>query len=301
MTLEAPPKHPLRTFADLLGMIRFSHTLFALPFALLGALMASYQPEGAWRGGVKEWIAILLCMVTARSAAMAFNRLVDRSIDARNPRTASRHLPSGRLSVRTVAVFTVANVALFIAATALFLPENPWPIRLSAPVLLWLLGYSFAKRWTSLAHYWLGLALAMAPVAAWIAIRGDLDWPPVLLGLGVLCWVGGFDIIYACQDYAFDRGSGLRSIPARFGIRGALAMAAASHAAMIAAMIGVGFVYPPFGTIYGVGLGLVASLLLFEHAWVRPDDLQRVNQAFFHVNVGISLGLLAIGVLDLAF
>ena len=300
MTLGAPPKHPLRTLADLLGMIRFSHTLFALPFAVLGALMASYRPEGPWRGGLKEWSAILVCMVAARSSAMAFNRLVDRSIDARNPRTASRHLPSGRLSVRSVVVFTVANVVVFVASTALFLPENPWPIRLSAPVLLWLLGYSFAKRWTSLAHYWLGLALAMAPIAAWIAIRGGLSWPPVLLGLGVLCWVGGFDIIYACQDFAFDRASGLRSIPARLGIRGALAVAAASHAAMIAALVGVGFVYPPFGTIYWLGLGAVAALLLFEHALVRPDDLGRVNQAFFHVNVGISLGLLAIGALDLA-
>jgi 4-hydroxybenzoate polyprenyltransferase len=277
-------------------MIRFSHTLFALPFALLGAAMAaSGQPTRP-----KQWLGILICMVTARSAAMAFNRLVDRHLDARNPRTANRHLPSGRLSVRSVAVFTLANAALFIATTAIFLPENVWPILLSVPVLLWLLGYSYAKRFTSLAHYWLGAALAMAPVAAWIAIRGDLAWPPILLGLAVLCWVGGFDIIYACQDANFDRSSGLRSIPARLGIGGALRLAAASHAVMVAALVALGLSFSPFGTIYGAGVAVVAVLLVYEHSLVREDDLDRVNIAFFQVNIGISLGLLVVGLVDLA-
>lgn len=299
MTTDAPHAGPLGKLADILGMIRFSHTLFALPFALLGAALASYDPADGWHGGPKVWVGILLCMVTARSAAMAFNRLVDRRLDAKNPRTATRHLPSGRLSVRSVAVFTVANAALFIASTALFLPENPWPILLSVPVLLWLLGYSYAKRFTSLAHYWLGLALAMAPVAAWIAVRGDVEWPPVLLGLAVLFWVGGFDVIYACQDAEFDRSAGLRSLPARLGVRNALRLAAASHAAMVAALVGLGLSYPPFGWVYGAGVAAVAVLLLVEHSLVRPDDLGRVNLAFFNVNIGISLGLLGIGVVDL--
>jgi 4-hydroxybenzoate polyprenyltransferase len=296
MSIEAPPSGPFAKLREILGMIRFSHTLFALPFALLGAAMAaSGHPT---RPG--QWLGILICMVTARSAAMAFNRLVDRHLDARNPRTAARHLPSGRLSVRSVAVFTLANAAMFIGATALFLPGNPWPILLSVPVLLWLLGYSYAKRFTSLAHYWLGAALAMAPIAAWIAIRGELSWPPLLLGLAVLCWVGGFDIIYACQDAGFDRSSGLRSIPARLGIGGALRLAAASHAAMVAALVALGLTFPPFGWVYWGGVVVVGVMLAVEHSLVRPDDLARVNVAFFQVNIGISLGLLMIGLVDLA-
>ena len=281
---------------DLLGMIKFSHTLFALPFALLGAALAAKGPEG-WRGRWQDWLGILLCMATARSAAMAFNRLADRRIDALNPRTATRHLPSGRLSTATVAAFTVVTSVGFVAATLLFLP-NRWPLILSGPVLLWLLGYSFAKRFTSLAHFWLGFALALAPMAAWIALRGDLAWPPALLGLAVLLWVSGFDIIYACQDADFDKAQGLHSVPARLGVRGALRLAAACHAAMVAALVGLGLDYP-MGPVYFVGVGVVALLLIYEHAIVRPDDLTRVNVAFFQVNVGISMGLLAVGVADL--
>jgi 4-hydroxybenzoate polyprenyltransferase len=281
---------------ELLGMIKFSHTLFALPFALLGAALAAKGPEG-WRGRWQDWLGILLCMATARSAAMAFNRLADRRIDALNPRTASRHLPSGRLSTATVAVFTIATSAGFVATTLLFLP-NWWPLILSGPVLLWLLGYSYAKRFTSLAHFWLGFALAMAPMAAWIALRGDLAWPPALLGLAVLLWVSGFDIIYACQDADFDRAQRLHSVPAALGVRGALRLAAGCHAAMVAALVGLGLVYP-MGLVYFIGVGVVALLLIYEHAIVRPDDLTRVNVAFFQVNVGISMGLLAVGLADL--
>jgi 4-hydroxybenzoate polyprenyltransferase len=283
---------------DILGMIKFSHTLFALPFALLGAALASRGP-GGWTFRPLDWLGIVLCMVTARSAAMAFNRLADRHLDAGNPRTASRHLPSGRLGVRSVAMFTAANALLFVGATGLFLPRNPLPLLLSAPVLLWLLGYSYAKRFTSAAHFWLGLALAMAPVAAWIAIRGDLAAPPVFLGLAVLFWVAGFDILYACQDVDYDRAVGLRSVPARLGVRGALRLAAACHAAMVAWLVALGWSYP-MGTLYFVGVAAVAILLLVEHALVRPDDLTRVNLAFFQVNIAISLGLLAVGVADLA-
>ncbi len=286
----------MNKLGDLLGMIKFSHTLFAMPFALLGAALAAKGPAG-WRGGWRDWLGILLCMATARSAAMAFNRLADRRIDGLNPRTAGRHLPSGRLSTATVAAFTVATGAGFGASTLLFWP-NRWPSILAGPVLLWLLGYSYAKRFTSLAHLWLGFALAMAPMAAWIAFRGDLAWPPAWLGLAVLLWVAGFDIIYACQDAQFDRDQGLHSVPGRFGVRGALRLAMACHAGMIAALVGLGLSYP-LGTVYFLGVGAAAVLLAYEHALVRPDDLTRVNLAFFQVNIAISLGLLAVGVGDL--
>lgn len=285
-----------RKVADILGMIKFSHTLFALPFALLGAALAAHGPTG-WLARPRDWLGIVLCMATARSAAMAFNRLADRRIDAANPRTAGRHLPSGRLSTASVAGFTLACSALFVASTLLFLPKT-LPLILSVPVLVWLLGYSFAKRFTSLAHFWLGLALALAPLAAWIAVRDSVAWPPVLLGLAVLFWVAGFDIIYACQDADFDRASGLRSIPARLGIAGALRLAAACHALMVAALVALGLSYP-LGWVYLTGVAVVALLLVYEHLIVRPDDLTRVNVAFFQVNIGISLGLLAVGVADL--
>jgi 4-hydroxybenzoate polyprenyltransferase len=285
-----------RKLADLLGMIRFSHTLFALPFALLGAALAARGHDG-WHGRMRDWVGILLCMVFARSAAMAFNRLVDRKIDAQNPRTAMRHLPAGLLSVPAVAAFWAVCVAGFVASTLLFLP-NRWPLILAVSVLAWLCGYSYAKRFTSLAHAWLGSALALAPVAAWIALRGDIAWPPVLLGLGVLFWVSGFDVIYACQDVDFDRSAGLYSLPGRVGVKNALRLAAASHAVMVGCLVGLGLAMP-LGWVYFLGVGLIAALLVYEHALVRPDDLSRVNVAFFHVNIIISLGLLAFGVLDL--
>ena len=285
-----------KRLADLLGMIKFSHTLFALPFALLGAALAAHRSDG-WHARGRDWLGILLCMATARSAAMAFNRLADRRLDAANPRTASRHLPTGRLSVGSVALFTLVNAALFVAATALFLP-NPWPLRLAVPVLAWLLGYSYAKRFTSLAHFWLGAALMLAPVASWVAVRGDLDWPPVWLGLAVLAWVAGFDIIYACQDADFDRAAGLYSLPGRFGVAAALRLAALCHAAMVVALVGLGVSYP-LGGLYFAGVAAAALLLAYEHALVRPDDLTRVNVAFFQVNIAISLGLMAVGVADL--
>jgi 4-hydroxybenzoate polyprenyltransferase len=281
---------------DLLGLVKFSHTLFALPFALLGAALAARGRDG-WHGRWRDWLGILLCMATARSAAMAFNRLADRRLDALNPRTASRHLPSGQLSVGSVVAFTAINGVAFVAATLLFWP-NRWPLYLSTPVLLWLFGYSYTKRFTSLAHVWLGASLALAPMAAWIALRGELAWPPALLGLAVLSWVTGFDVIYACQDVAFDRAQGLRSIPARVGVRNALRLAAACHAAMVVALVALGWAYP-MGRIYFLGVFAVAGLLAYEHALIRPDDLTRVNIAFYQVNIAISLGLLAFGVADL--
>jgi len=283
---------------DFLDLIKFNHTLFALPFAILGGALAAHRPDG-WHGRIQDWVGILLCMATARSAAMAFNRLADRSIDARNPRTASRHLPAGTLSVQAVAGFTAISSVLFIASTLLFFP-NRWPLILSIPVLLWILAYSYTKRFTSLAHFWLGISLSLTPIAAWIALRGDLQWPPLLLGLAVLCWVSGFDIIYACQDVEFDRNAGLHSIPQTMGVPNALRLAALCHAAMMVPLIGLGILYP-LGGIYFAGVLAVAILLLYEHSLVRPDDLAHVNIAFFQVNIAISLGLLVFGVADLLF
>lgn len=287
----------LARIRDFLEMIKFSHTLFALPFALLGAALAAFYP-GAPRPRVQDWLGILVCMAAARSAAMAFNRLADRGYDALNPRTAARHIPSGKLSARQVAFFTIVSAAAFLLATLLFLP-NRWPLYLSVPVLLWLLGYSYAKRFTMLAHFWLGLSLSLAPVAAWIALRGDIAWPPVFLAESVLFWVAGFDIIYACQDVDFDRRAGLRSIPRRLGVRKALWLAAGCHAMMIVPLILLGVTYP-LGFVYFAGVAAVAFLLIYEHAIVRPDDLTRVNVAFFQVNIAISIGLLAVSLIDLA-
>ena len=287
-----------RTLTDLLGMIKFSHTLFALPFALFGGLLAAHGPSG-WIGRPRDWLGILLCMASARSAAMAFNRLVDHRIDAKNPRTASRHLPTGRLSIAAVMLFTASNAVIFVLATLLFLP-NRWPLLLSTPVLLWLCGYSFAKRFTTLVHLWLGSALMLAPIAAWIALRGNLEWPPVLLGFAVLFWVTGFDIIYACQDVDFDREEGLSSVPRRFGVKNALRIALGCHVVMVLMLAGLGPAVP-LGRYYQFGVGLIAVLLIYEHSLVRPDDLTRVNIAFFHTNILISLGLLAFGTIDLLF
>ncbi len=298
---------------SILEMIRFSHTLFALPFALLATIMA-------WRvalpAGVDErvndfrWIelaAVLLCMVTARSAAMAFNRLADRKIDAGNPRTANRHLVTGELSVMSVGTFFVAMSFGFIGATALFLP-NWWPLVLSVPVLLFICGYSLTKRFTSLAHFWLGASLMLTPICAWIAIRGELLTehptdllPAVMIGLAVLAWVAGFDIIYACQDQAFDKEAKLKSIPVRLGVAGALRLSAICHAFTILCLLALPWLCPQVGLgwVYFIGVLAVAGLLIYEHRLVRPDDLARVNVAFFQVNAIISLGLLIVVTLDL--
>lgn len=287
---------------QLLGMIRFSHTLFALPFALLAAAMAwttnaRSSPPISLRW--QEVVGIVVCMVFARSAAMAFNRLVDRKFDALNPRTAGRHLPSGELSVATVAAFTIVCALGFVAATLLFLPRNWIPLWASVPVLAFLLGYSFAKRFTALVHFWLGAALMLAPLAAWIAIRPEPAWAPVVLGAAVMLWVAGFDIIYACQDFDVDVRMRLHSIPSRLGIRRALRVAAVCHGGMVISLLMLPAVYPGLGRIYLAGIAVIACLLVYEHWLVRPDDLTRVNRAFFHINAVVSIGLLIVGLLSL--
>ena len=281
----------------ILEMIRFSHTLFALPFALLAAVMAwRAQPPITWRW--QDLLGILLCMVFARSTAMAFNRLADRRLDANNPRTRSRHLPAGLLSVASVTLFASGCSLAFVASTLLFLP-NRWPLILSLPVLAFLCGYSFTKRFTALAHFWLGASLMLAPVCAWVALRGEIAWAPVILGGAVLLWVAGFDIIYACQDYETDVREGLHSVPARLGIARSLRLAALCHFGMVVLLGSLPWFYPQLGAVYLAGIAAVALLLVYEHWLVRPDDLTRINAAFFNVNVIVSLGLLAIGALDL--
>ena len=228
---------------------------------------------------------------------MAFNRLADRRLDALNPRTRARHLPTGQLTVAGVAAFTAAASAAFVGATLLFLP-NRWPLYASVPVLLFLFVYSFSKRFTVLSHFWLGAALMLAPLAAWVAVRAELAWAPVVLGGAVMLWVAGFDVIYGCQDAEFDRAARLFSVPARLGVAGALRVAAACHVGMVALLAALPAVFPLFGWIYCTGVVAIAALLVYEHRLVRPDDLTRVNRAFFHVNAVVGLGLLAAGVAD---
>lgn len=295
--------------SDWLGLIRFSHTVFALPFAALAVVMALVTPlpDGqsvAFR--LRDLLGVLLCMVFARSAAMAFNRVVDARIDAANPRTASRHIPAGVMSSSQVWAFTFFCMIGFIGSAAIFLP-NPVPLFAAVPVLMVLMGYSLAKRFTAAAHLWLGVALSLSPLCAWVAIRGlpSVLTPADLLAPGILAaavaaWVTGFDIIYACQDAEFDAEAGLHSVPARLGIAGALKVAAGCHLLMLGLLCLLPLVAAKtgFGPIFWVVLAVVAGLVIRQHRLVRPDDLDRVNQAFFDTNAAISLILLVGGAVD---
>jgi len=295
--------------SDWLGLIRFSHTIFALPFACLASVMAYATPMPSGERvdfSAFAIIGVLGCMVFARSAAMAFNRLVDREIDRRNPRTANRHLAAGLISVRGAWWFTFACSAGFVLCTLFFLP-NWLPIFFSLPVLLFLCGYSLAKRFTFAAHLWLGIALSLSPLCVWMAIRGPesvtdwADWfPPLVLAAGIAAWVTGFDIIYACQDADFDSDEGLQSIPARFGVEGALRLSMISHLLMLIFLFVLPFLAPAIdlGVIYLLGMTLVAFLVIRQHSLVSADDLGRVNEAFFNANAWISVILLVVGSID---
>ena len=230
-----------------------------------------------------------MAMVGARSAAMGFNRLADHEIDARNPRTAGRELPRGVLRRGEVWTFVILSAAALVGAAAML---NPLCLMLSPVALAIVFGYSYTKRFTALSHVFLGLALAIAPLGAWLAIRGELAAAPVVLGLAVLCWVAGFDTIYACQDVAFDRASGLHSLPARLGVARALTAARVLHGAAVALLAAV-YALVPLHPVYLVGVAGVAALLVYEHSLVRADDLSRVDAAFFAVNGWISVGYLA--------
>ncbi|MDB4633895.1 putative 4-hydroxybenzoate polyprenyltransferase [Rubripirellula sp.] len=295
--------------SDWLGLIRFSHTIFALPFAALATAMAfsGPLPDGGYPTfRIRDLLGILLCMVFARSAAMAFNRIVDADLDADNPRTANRHVPAGILSRPAVWGFTFICSLAFIASTALFLP-NVVPLLASLPVLAFLCGYSLAKRFTSAAHLWLGIALSLSPLCAWVAIRGpesilnpaDLV-APLILAASVAAWVTGFDIIYACQDAEYDANVGLNSVPAKFGVAGALKISAGCHVVMLILLACLPLFAKSvgFGWLFWAALGLIAVLVIRQHSLVKPGDLDRVNQAFFDMNAAISVALLVVGVID---
>lgn len=298
----------------MLELVRFSHTIFAMPFAILATLMAfrvpladGQRPEFRWT----DLLGVLLCMVFARTAAMAFNRWVDHHFDAANPRTAGRHLPAGLMKRSEVLGLTLFSAGAFVASTTLFLP-NRLPLLFSLPVLLFLLGYSLAKRFTAAAHFWLGIALSLSPICAWVAIRGagfqGESWllvaqdlvPPVVLAAAIALWVTGFDIIYACQDAVYDVGAGLHSVPAKFGVAGGLRIAAGLHASMILMLATLPTFAPQLqlGWLYYSATAGIAGMLWYEHSLVRPDDLQRVGVAFFNINAIISVVLLMAAGLD---
>jgi len=283
---------PFHTLRVVLEMIKFEHTLFALPFAFLGMLLAA---EGwpSWRTVL--WIVV--AMIGARSAAMGFNRLVDRRIDKANPRTSTRALPAGLVSPTAVVLFVIGSSALLVIAAWQL---NPLALALSSVALPILFLYSYTKRFTWASHLVLGLSLAGAPLGAWIAVRGDVAPTPFVLAAVVLLWVAGFDVLYSLQDVDFDRQSGLFSIPARFGVVPALWISAALHALMLGLLALLPRIYPPgLGSGFWVGWAGCLALIAYQHWIVRPNDLSRLNAAFFTTNGALSLWLFATTALDI--
>lgn len=266
-------------------MIKFEHTLFALPFAFLGAVLAADGLPTVWQ---IVWITV--AMFGARSAAMTFNRIIDRRFDAENPRTANRELPSGKLSVNFARAFFAFSVLLFEVASY----QLNWLTFVLSPVaLLSILGYSYAKRFTAWAHLILGWSLAISPTAAWIAVRGALDSEvPILLSLLVMMWTAGFDVMYACQDFEYDRKAGLRSIPARFGIKNSLKIARLFHAQAFIVLLLL-YLVTDLGWLALLGVVSVGALMFYQHTLVKSNDLSRMNAAFFTTNAFVSVILLA--------
>jgi 4-hydroxybenzoate polyprenyltransferase len=267
-----------------LAMIKFEHTLFALPFAFLGAVFAANGFPTLW-----QILWITFAMVGARSAAMTFNRIVDRDIDAKNPRTANREIPTGKLSTGFAWTFLYVSIGIFLVASYLL---NWLTFALSPVALLFVLGYSYAKRFTIFAHILLGAALAISPSAAWIAVRGSLsDEVPILLSLFVLIWTAGFDVLYACQDFEYDRKAGLRSIPARFGIKNSLWIARLFHAQAFIVLL---LLWLATGMSWAAlaGLVIVGALFVYQHTLVKTNDLSKMNAAFFTTNAFVSVILL---------
>jgi 4-hydroxybenzoate polyprenyltransferase len=262
-------------------MVRFSHSIFALPFALASAAFASLEsPADAW-----TIVWVLVAMLAARNAAMGFNRLADAAIDARNPRTAAREIPRGIIGRRAVALFVLVLSGVFVLAAGML---NRTCLVLSPIALAIVFFYSYTKRFTWTSQIFLGLSLAIAPVGAWIAVTGRIEWPPVVLGASVLAWVAGFDVLYALQDIDFDRREGLGSIPARFGARRSLWIARILH---LGAFLALAALYGmlPLHPVYLAGVALVGAILVYEHTLVRPDDLSRLNLAFFTTNGIVSV------------
>jgi len=298
----SPVVNPRQSFASRLAIfaadIKISHTVFAMPWALLSMTLAAHRTPG---GLTLAMVAlILICMVTARTAAMSANRLLDAKLDALNPRTAGRAIPGGKLSARFVAAILFASCAGFIIACFgfQFCDRNPWPVIVSPLVLALLCAYPLLKRFTRLCHYWLGAALGLAPICAWVAVRGDLAWPPVVMSCAVLLWTAGFDIIYACQDFQSDRQLGVVSVPARIGIGPALWVSRFTHLLAVVALIALAIIVPEFGGLYRAAVVIAVLLLIVEHSLVRPGDLSKVGHAFFTVNGIISLLIGLLGIAD---
>ena len=275
---------PRPSARDYLELVKFSHTIFALPFALAAMLVAQ---NGVSPLRIIGWI--LVAMVGARTAAMGFNRIVDRELDAKNPRTAMREIPAGKVSVAQASALVLVSATLFVFAAWQL---NVLAATLALPTLGVLFFYSYCKRFTSFAHFVLGVCLGIAPCGAWVAVRGKLETAPVVLALAVMFWVAGFDMIYATMDDYFDRGAGIRSMVQKFGVRGALHLARLSHFVFAITLFAFGFL-AHLGSVYFVGAALISLVLIYEHALVSPRDLRRVNAAFFTVNGAISVAFLA--------
>lgn len=285
----------LNKVKDLLEMIKFSHTVFAFPFALMGVILAAKAngaPPSIWQ---LLWICI--AMIGARSCAMGLNRVLDARFDAQNPRTATRAIPAGTISLKEGWLFTLVSGAVFLlAAWAL----NPLCLIIAPFILGLFVLYTLAKRFTALAHLILGLCLGLAPIAAWIALRGDLQWPVVALGLAVLFWVAGFDIFFALQDQDFDQSAGLHSIPVKLGAEKSIQLVRIFHGAMLFLLWAVG-AGAGLGAIYWLGVLIVFGLLVYEHSLVKPDDFSKMDQAFFNMNGYISVTIFAFTLLDVLF
>lgn len=277
-----------RAFRVYLEMIKIEHSVFALPFAMIGMVWAAGWP------GARVFGLIVLAMVSCRSAAMAFNRIVDRDIDASNPRTSLRALPSGLLQLRTANLYFFASCALFFGAAALL---NPLALALSPVALGCTLFYSFTKRFTPLSHFVLGLSLGIAPAAAWVAATGTLSWSIVPLTVAVLLWTAGFDILYSLQDVEFDREHRLRSLPETLGKKRALLVSRICHVLAVGSLLAAGWAVGA-GGIYVVGVVLAGALLAYEQHLVSPDDLSKIDLAFFTLNGFVSIGLFAFALLD---
>ncbi|HVF10231.1 MAG TPA: UbiA-like polyprenyltransferase [Abditibacteriaceae bacterium] len=283
---------PRPTWRDYLELVKFSHTIFALPFALSSMLIAA---RGLPSLRIVGWI--LVAMVTARTAAMGFNRIVDRKIDAANPRTAGREIPAGKISVGQASTLVAVSASLFVVAAYQL---NMLAFALALPALAILFFYSFCKRFTSWSHMVLGLCLGIAPIGAWIAVRARWEWEPLVLGAAVLFWVAGFDIIYATLDEEFDRKAGLRSMVQNLGIPGALLLARVLHLIFIALLFWFGRLVG-LGVLYAAAIALIGLFLVYEHALVKPADLRRVNAAFFTVNGVISVFFLVAVAVEVFF
>ena len=282
--------YQLKKFTSILELIKFQHTIFSFPFAIMSAFLAASGVPG-----MKQLLLILAALVTARSAAMSFNRLVDTHYDIYNPRTAYRVTLQKQIGRKNVWIFTILCCALFITCAWLL---NRLAFYMSPLAIIIIFGYSYTKRFTNLSHFVLGLALALSPIGAWVGIRGTLTTTPFLLALAVVLWTAGFDIIYACQDFEHDIKSGLYSIPKKLGIKTALMLSGILHLLMVFVLLLLTR-YTDLGVIYTIGVCVIAALLFYEHSLVKPKDLSRINIAFFTVNGIISIGLMGVTLIDI--